>query len=285
MTATDAGAPRASATRGEPIITVESLALAFGGKQALDNVSFELYPREIVGLIGPNGAGKTALLNCLTGFYVPNSGSIRFGDTDITGQRTGAVARLGISRTFQEAASMGLVGARDLMLLGRERFLPSGVLKYATPWIRRAEFDALQRVRATAREIGILEHVDANTMLDELPYGVRKLADLGRALVCEPSVLLMDEPLAGLHRDEKTLMAALIRRTQEQGSITQVLVDHDLEFVSAICDRLIVLSAGRKVAEGDVEAVLAMEEVVSSYIGVSVDEATDVATEDSREMA
>lgn len=170
---------------------------------------------------------------------------------------------------------MGLVGTRDLMMLARERFLPRGVLRYATPSVRRAEREAVEHVRATARDVGILDYVDRNTMLDDLPYGVRKLADLGRALACEPELLLMDEPAAGLHREEKKMMAALIQRMRAHIELTQVLVDHDLEFVSAICDRLIVLNAGTKIAEGDVDEVLAMQEVVESYIGASVDDYDD----------
>lgn len=256
----------------DAIMTVAGLALTFGGLRVLDDVGFTFRRGEIVGLIGPNGAGKTALLNCLTGFYEPQHGSMVFDGHELAGERTGRIAGLGIARTFQQAASMGLVGARDLMLMGRECFMPKGVLRYATPWARRYEQEAVERVRQVAFELGILEHVDDNTMLDELPYGVRKLADLGRALVGTPSLLLMDEPLAGLHRAEKDVMATFIRRTKQRGEITQVLVDHDLEFVSEICDRLIVLNAGVKLAEGAVGRVLAMEEVIQSYVGISAKE-------------
>src|SRR5690606_18752452 len=123
--------------------------------------------------------------------------------------RTGAIAAQGISRTFQEAAAMGLVGARDLMLLARERYLPRGVLRYATPLVKAAEREAVARVRESAAKVGVLAYVDRNVMLDDLPYGVRKLADLGRALSCDASLLLMDEPAAGLHRAEKEMMAKL----------------------------------------------------------------------------
>lgn len=263
--------PTDRTNRGEAILRVDDLHLSFGGLRVLQAVSFQLWPGEVVGMIGPNGAGKTALLNCLTGFYQPDSGSVMFRGQELIGRRTGAIAAQGVSRTFQEAASMGLVGTRDLMLLARERFLPKGVLRYATPVVARAERDAVERVRATARDVGILDYVDRNTMLDDLPYGVRKLADLGRALACEPALLLMDEPAAGLHREEKKNMAALIQRMRENTELTQVLVDHDLEFVSAICDRLIVLNAGTKIAEGGVDDVLAMREVVESYIGASTD--------------
>lgn len=267
-----------------PLLQVEGLNLSFGGLQVLHDVSFTLQEGEVVGLIGPNGAGKTALLNCLTGFYRPDSGSIRFRGEELVGMRTGAIAAQGISRTFQEAAAMGLVGARDLMLLARERYLPRGVLRYATPLVKAAEREAVARVRESAAKVGVLEYVDRNVMLDDLPYGVRKLADLGRALSCDASLLLMDEPAAGLHRAEKEMMAKLIQDMRAEGEVTQLLVDHDLEFVSSLCDRLVVLNAGALIAEGDVETVLSMREVVESYIGASVEEViTEV--EEEQELA
>jgi branched-chain amino acid transport system ATP-binding protein len=256
----------------DPVLRIRELKLRFGGLHALNDVSFDLYRNEVVGLIGPNGAGKTALLNCLTGFYAPRSGSITFEGTPLVGRNTVAIAGLGIGRTFQHAASLHQVGARDIMLLGRERFLPRGVLRFASPLVRTAEREAVNAVLAIAEELGILEPVRDNLLLDELPYGILKLVDIGRALCAEPTLLLMDEPAAGLNRAEKDRMAAVIAHIGQQRGITQVVVDHDIDWVSAICDRLVVLSAGRKIAEGSITEVLNMPEVIASYIGTGLDE-------------
>jgi branched-chain amino acid transport system ATP-binding protein len=251
------------------VLACENVELSFGGVKALDDVTFSLEASHVVGLIGPNGAGKTSLLNCLTGFYRPSGGSIAVDGVGVSGRSTAAIAALGVARTFQQAESLSGMGALDVVLLGRERFLPRGVLRYAvgTPGVRRAEREAKKAVLAIADELGIAEFVAHNSPYENLPYGVRKRVDLGRALACEPSILLMDEPAAGLSATEKRRMIDAIRRIQAERGLTQLLVDHDIDFVAAVSSRLVVLDAGRLIADGPVQQVLADPAVIESYIG------------------
>ena len=247
----------------------EGVSLHFGGVSALSDVSFDLSGHEIVGLIGPNGAGKSSLINCLTGFYAPQEGKIRIGGRDIRGLDPRQVSLLGVSRTFQQAESLSGMGAADVMLLGRDRFLSSGFLAYVVGWppARRREREARSLVLELATELGIVDVVRANTAYENLPYGVRKLVDLGRALACEPEILLMDEPAAGLTGEEKQVMSAAIAGIRDSRGIAQLLVDHDLGFVSALAHRLVVLDAGQVIATGDNATVLADPKVIDSYIG------------------
>ena len=247
----------------------EAVSLHFGGVSALSDVSFDLSAQEIVGLIGPNGAGKSSLINCLTGFYAPQDGHIRIGGHDIRGLDPRQVSLRGVSRTFQQAESLSGMGAADVMLLGRDRFLPSGFLAYAVGWppARRREREARSAVVDLASDLGIADVVRANTAYENLPYGVRKLVDLGRALACEPEILLMDEPAAGLTGEEKRVMSEAIAAIRDSRGIAQLLVDHDLSFVSALAHRLVVLDAGRVIASGANDTVLADPRVIDSYIG------------------
>jgi len=251
------------------VLTCQSVSLRFGGVAALSDVSFSLAQDEVVGLIGPNGAGKSSLINCLTGFYRPQSGIIEVEGRDVSGLDPRAISLLGVSRTFQQAESLTGMGAADVMMLGRDRFLPRGFVKYAIGWptTRRAEQRDRAAVLRIAEDLGIREVVAANTEYENLPYGVRKLVDLGRALACEPMILLMDEPAAGLTDGEKSIMADVIRGIRDRGGIAQLLVDHDLGFVSSLTRRLVVLDAGSVIAEGPNDVVLADQAVIDSYIG------------------
>lgn len=254
-----------------PALRCEAVSLHFGGVSALSEVSFDLSAGEIVGLIGPNGAGKSSLINCLTGFYAPQDGLVQVGGRDIKGLDPRQVALLGVSRTFQQAESLSGMGAADVMLLGRDRFLQSGFLAYAVGWppARRREQLARSMVLEIAGELDIADVVRTNTAYENLPYGVRKLVDLGRALACEPEILLMDEPAAGLTSDEKQVMTEAIAGIRDTRGIAQLLVDHDLAFVSALAHRLVVLDAGVVIAKGDNVSVLADPLVIDSYIGRS----------------
>ncbi len=262
-------APGGTAPGADVALVADQLHLAFGGVTALNEVSFQLAAGEVVGLIGPNGAGKTSLMNCLRGFYKPSRGHMWVHGERVSGRSTNFINGQGVARTFQQADSLAGMGSRDVLLLGRERFMPKGFLRYAfgTPSVRAAERDAEAAALVIAEELGVLEFVAANTPYEGLPYGVRKMIDLGRALACEPRVLLMDEPAAGLSPHEKELMIAAIKRIKADRGLTQLLVDHDVDFVSAVSSRLIVLDAGTLIADGPVADVLADPAVIESYIG------------------
>jgi branched-chain amino acid transport system ATP-binding protein len=254
---------------GAVALSCADLHLHFGGVAALTDINLQVTTGEVVGLIGPNGAGKSSLINVLTGFYVPQQGRVELLGRETTGLKPRRVALMGVSRTFQQAEGLSGMGAADVMLLGRDRFQPPGFVRYAVGWppTRRAERQARDVVTAIADELGVGDVVRRNTAYESLPYGVRKLVDLGRAVACEPRVLLMDEPAAGLTDEEKSVMTDVIRGLGTSRELTQVLVDHDLGFVSALCPRLIVLDAGRLIAEGATADVLAEPHVIDSYIG------------------
>lgn len=262
-------APEAASPPAGPALSVRGVALGFGGVMALDDVGFDLASGAVTGLIGPNGAGKTSLLNCLTGFYRPTSGVIEVAGQEVQGRSTAAINALGVARTFQQAESLSGMGALEVALLGRERFLPRGIIRYAFAprSVRRAEAEAVEMVVAIGDELGIRPYLVANTPYEVLPYGVRKLVDLARALACEPTLLLMDEPAAGLSSDEKARMIEVIRGVQDRRGLAQLLVDHDIEFVSAVASRLVVLDAGVLIADGPCDEVLRDPAVIESYIG------------------
>jgi ABC-type branched-subunit amino acid transport system ATPase component len=260
--------PPDSSEGSKAILSVDSVSLAFGGLKALDNVSFSIEQGELVGLVGPNGAGKTALLNCITGFYRPDRGEVRFLGRSLVGRPPSRVASYGISRTFQHAAKIQQIGSRDVMLVGGHRSLPSGVLRYLTPIVRQPEKNALLRATQICDELGIGALIADNTPFELLPYGTRKLVDLGRALMGDPRILIMDEPAAGLNSDEKQLMFDAIMSLGQRRNIGLIVVEHDLAFVSSMSDRLIVLDAGRVVADGTVDVVLQRQDVIECYVGI-----------------
>jgi branched-chain amino acid transport system ATP-binding protein len=255
----------------EAILSVENVNLSFEGIIALSDVSFALAPGETVGLAGPNGAGKTSLLNCLTGIYRADSGNIWFAGHAIERMGGDRISRLGMARTVQHAEGFRRVGCAEVMMLGLHDLLPRGVLKYGFPFpsVRRQEKNARDRVLEVGRQLGIEQYVRENARVDTLPYGTRKLADIGRALVRAPQMLLYDEPAAGLSSDEKRKSADVISGIQRDHGVTQVVVDHDIDFLGAVCDRIIVLSAGVVIAEGTPEEIWRSDEVIRSYIGGS----------------
>jgi branched-chain amino acid transport system ATP-binding protein len=250
------------------VLDVAGIDLFFGGLRALQGVSFRVARNEVVGLIGPNGAGKTTLLNCITGFYRPTAGEVRIFGERTTNLPTDVIIRRGVGRTFQDVGTVTSIGCRDFMLLGRHQRLPRGVLRYLTPLASAPERDAAALAVDLASTLGIADYVRANVIVDRLPYGVRKLVDLGRALMSEPELLLMDEPGAGLLDTEKASLVEVIGRLGAARSITIVIVDHDVEFISALCPRLVVLDAGRLIADGPCATVLQSPEVITAYLGV-----------------
>jgi branched-chain amino acid transport system ATP-binding protein len=275
MTALGVQEPPKRDEPGGAALEVVAVSLRFGGLRALEDVSVTVNRDEVVGLIGPNGAGKTTLLNCVTGFYRPSSGQVRIFGAETTRVSADVIIRRGVARTFQDIGTVSGIGCRDFMLLGRHQQLPPGVLRYLTPLTRDAERRAAAEVLAMAGSLGIAEYVGTNTVFDRLPYGVRKLVDLGRALTSEPDLLLMDEPGAGLLDSEKATLVEVFRDLCLSRSITVVIVDHDVEFISALCPRLVVLDAGRLIADGPSEQVLHSPEVIRAYLGADEGESAE----------
>jgi len=253
------------AAAGEVVLQVEGVTKRFGDILALDGVDLEIRENEFVSLVGPNGAGKTSLLNCINKFYDPDEGSIHLDDTDITGYRPDQVAAAGIARTFQGVELFGELTTIDNIKMGT--FVRR---KEETPWWHPF-YPKDRSSRHDAEEIIDLLNLEEvrNEPVEELPFGTRKIIDLGRALIAEPSVLLLDEPSAGLSVEEKEDMFRYLLEVKESTGMAVVLVEHDTDLVVDLSDRIVVMTQGQKTAEGPPEQVMGMDEVAEAYLGQS----------------
>jgi branched-chain amino acid transport system ATP-binding protein len=249
------------------LLKAENLNLSFAKVMALDNVSLELRPGEILSVIGPNGAGKTSLLNCINGFYRPQQGKIYFEGNDISRMSSHKRARLGIGRTFQGIQLfLGMTTLHNIMA-GRHIHMKTNFLQgfIYWPWVAR---EAVEH-REVAEEIIDFLEMEAirDSLVGELGYGLRKRVDLGRALALDPKVLIMDEPMAGMNIEEKEDMARFILDIQEYRKTPIVLVEHDMEVVMDISNRVVVLDWGRVIAEGTPQEVRENPRVINAYLG------------------
>ena len=249
------------------ILKVDGIHLQFGGTIALLDISFNLKKGEILGLIGPNGAGKTSILNCITMFYKPYAGEIYFEDVDISHKRPHKIAKLGISRTFQNIELFSGLTVLENLMAGRHVLMKSG------PVSSSIFFGKARREEIEHREIveDIIELLEMEAIRDKtvgsLPYGQRKRVDFGRALVLEPKLLLLDEPLAGMNVEEKEDMVRFILDIHELKGLSMVLVEHDMGVVMDIVDRAVVLDFGKKIAEGTPHVIRENPEVITAYLG------------------
>lgn len=249
------------------LLTVEDISLRFGGTQALSRVSFEIEAGEILAIIGPNGAGKTSLLNCLNGFYRPDEGRILFKDHDLTRLPAYRIARLGISRTFQNIALYTGLSTLDNLLAARNIHMQSGFLQCLLYWGYARREDILHREKVEQIiEFLEIEHI-RKAVVGSLPHGLRKRVELGRALALEPSLLLLDEPMTGMNQEEKEDIARFILDIHERKAITIMLIEHDMGLVMDIADRAIVLDFGSKIAEGTPQAIRSNQDVIRAYLG------------------
>lgn len=253
---------------GANIMEIGAISLRFGGLTALNEISLKIGEHEILAIIGPNGAGKTSLFNSMTGFYHPQQGSILFAGTDITGMASYKIAKLGIARTFQNIALYSGLSTLDNIMAARSISMKTNFLTGALyfGWARREEIKhrrAVEEIIDFLEIQGIRKQIVAN-----LPYGMRKRVDLGRALALDPKILLLDEPMAGMNVEEKEDMARFIIDIYETRKIPIVLVEHDMALVMDIADRIAVLDFGRKIAEGKPESIVKNPKVISAYLGV-----------------
>ena len=250
-----------------PLLQVDGLTVRFGGVQALRDLSFGVEPGELVGLIGPNGAGKTTVFNCLNGIYRPQSGSISLDGRQIIGLRPSHIARLGLARTFQNLALFTRLDVLENIMLGRHHSMRTGLVS-ASVWFgraRREELEHLERCRDIAAFLDLDRH--AGRPVGELPYGVQKRVEIGRALAIEPKVLLLDEPVAGMTPAETDEMAELILDIQETLRISIILVEHDMHMVMDLAERIVALDFGELLASGTPEEVAVHDAVITSYLG------------------
>jgi branched-chain amino acid transport system ATP-binding protein len=251
-------------------LSVEGLFLSFGGVQALADVSFSVRPGSITGIIGPNGAGKTSLLNCVAGFYRPQKGRIQVHGQDVTRVPADRRPRLGLARTFQNLALFEGMTVLDNVKLGAHAHLRTNVLQALaySPAARREERELREVVEREILDFLEIEHL-RRRKVGSLAYGLRKRVELARALAMRPKLLLLDEPIAGMTEEETEDMARFILDIQEQRGVTIVLIEHDMGVVMDLCDRIVVLSFGEKIAEGTPAEVQASPEVMSAYLGRS----------------
>lgn len=248
-------------------LVAEKVSVEFGGVHALSDVSVRIKPGSTVGIIGPNGAGKTSLLNCLNGFYRATSGRLRFGDVDITRMTPHRIAQLGISRTFQSMELVQEATVLQNILLGRHLHMRRGLLA-AMLYVGPARAEEVAQREAVEEVIEFLEIERLRYReVGSLSAGQQKLIGLARALASEPSVILLDEPSAGMNREERSDVARFMLRIRNERPMTQVLIEHDVRFVRDICDYVYVLDFGTVIAEGPPLEVLRDEAVVAAYTG------------------
>jgi branched-chain amino acid transport system ATP-binding protein len=240
---------------------------------------------EILAVIGPNGAGKTSLFNAITGFYHPQEGSIHYAGKDITALPSHKIATMGIARTFQNIALYSGLSTLDNILAARHVAMKTGFLMGGL-FFGPARREEVEHRRVVEEIIDFLEiHAIRKQVVANLPYGMRKRVDLGRALALEPKVLLLDEPMAGMNVEEKEDMARFIIDIYETRKIPIVLVEHDMALVMDIADRVVVLDFGAKIAEGQPQEIVRNEKVIRAYLGLKETEFATSGAEDRRQAA
>jgi len=250
------------------ILEVDAATLRFGGVSALRDVSVAVRPGEIFSIIGPNGAGKTSLLNCVSGRYRPQQGAIQFRGEDVTRAKPNARCARGIGRTFQNLALYNRMSVLDNILVGRHNQLRNNFITGSLYWLTGADREEIEHRRAAETIIDFLEitHI-RKAKTGTLSYGLRKRVELARAMAIEPSLLLLDEPMAGMNHEEKEDMARFIIDLNEEWGVTIVMIEHDMAAVMDISHRVAVLDFGEQIAEGTPDEVMADPRVKQAYLG------------------
>ncbi|RCW71738.1 amino acid/amide ABC transporter ATP-binding protein 1 (HAAT family) [Pseudorhodoferax soli] len=257
-----------SPSPAEPVLRVDALTLAFGGVKALNGVGFDVQPGSITAVIGPNGAGKTSLFNTISGFYRPTAGSVQFEGADITRVAAPKRAAMGLARSFQNIALFRGMTVLDNIKLGRHAHLRTNVFDalFYLGRARREEAELRRDVEERIIDFLEIDHI-RHASVAALPYGLQKRVEMARALAMQPKVLMLDEPVAGMNREETEDMARFILDVRREWGITVLMVEHDMAMVMDLSDHVVVLNFGQVIAQGTPQQVQADPEVVRAYLG------------------
>ncbi|MDQ1901373.1 ABC transporter ATP-binding protein [Paracoccus sp. WLY502] len=252
---------------GDHMLVCDNITRRFGGVVALKNVSVAVNRGEIFGLVGPNGSGKTTLVNAITGFYPPQEGRITLDGQQINGLKPFRIAGMGVARTFQNVALFHGMSVLDNILMGRHIFMkPNPLASFFYPWW--AQKEEVAHRRHVEEVIDLLQLAPArDEHVDVIPLGLQKRVELARALCAEPKVLVLDEPMAGMNQEEKEYMVRFILDAQEALGLTVLIIEHHMDVVTALCDRVLVLNNGQEIAQGPAREAIADPRVVEAYIG------------------
>jgi len=251
------------------LLKVQNLSISFGGLKAVDSLDFEVPQNTIYGLIGPNGAGKTTVFNCISRFYTPDEGSVMFypdgNEVDLLKLKVHEVVSKKMVRTFQNVELVKMMTVMDNLLIGLHHEIKTNFFQEALGLAKLKEKMYHDRAREVLKFLG-LEKIE-NEIAGAQAYGVQKLIELGRTLMSEPKLIILDEPAAGMNHTETEALAVLIRRIRDELGISVLLVEHDMALVMKICEKLCVISFGKKIAEGTPEEIQNNKEVQAAYLG------------------